>query len=50
MSTKKDLDHMDGIKRRSILKALAGVPVLGALGFEALRKQKYLVSEMALSF
>jgi predicted dehydrogenase len=32
---------MDGIKRRSILKALAGVPVLGALGFETLRKQKH---------
>ena len=32
---------MDGIKRRSILKALAGVPVLGALGFETLRKRNY---------
>ena len=28
-------------ERRTLLKAMAGVPVLGALGFETLRKLKY---------
>ncbi len=30
-----------GMKRRTILKALAGLPVAGALGFEILKKQNY---------
>jgi predicted dehydrogenase len=30
-----------GIQRRTLLKALAGVPVAGLLGFEILRKQNY---------
>jgi predicted dehydrogenase len=41
MSTRKDTGHKDGLGRRSMLKALAGIPVLGALGFETLRKLNY---------
>lgn len=30
-----------GMQRRTVLKALAGLPVAGVLGFEIMRKQKY---------
>lgn len=40
MSNEKDMKHKDGLGRRSVLKALAGIPVLGALGFETSRKFK----------
>ena len=41
MSKRKDTAQENGIERRSILKALAGLPVLGALGIETLRKLNY---------
>ena len=41
MATKKDRTHVKGIGRRNMLKALAGIPVLGVFGFEALRKISY---------
>ena len=41
MSKRKDTAQENGIERRSILKALAGLPVLGALGVESLRKHNY---------
>ena len=41
MSARKDTDQENGIKRRSILKAMAGVPVLGAFGVEVARKLNY---------
>jgi predicted dehydrogenase len=34
-------ENKDGLGRRSMLKALAGIPVLGALGFETFRKFQY---------
>jgi len=38
MTKPKDMDNKDGLGRRSMLKAMAGIPVLGALGFETFRK------------
>ncbi len=41
MPKKNDVDNNDKLGRRSMLKALAGIPVLGALGFETFRKLAY---------
>jgi hypothetical protein len=35
----------EGMPRRTVLKALAGLPVAGILGFEILRKHKYDVNK-----
>lgn len=57
MSKEKDADHKDDLGRRSMLKALAGIPVLGAFGFESFRKfshaaqndtRKQIISELGL--
>ena len=41
MASREDMNHNNGIGRRNMLKALAGIPVLGVLGLEALRKFNY---------
>lgn len=41
MAAENHKDHKEGLGRRSMLKALAGIPVLGVFGFEALRKIRY---------
>ncbi len=41
MTTHNDMNSKDGIGRRNMLKALAGIPVLGAFGLQALRKFNY---------
>jgi len=57
MSKEKDVDHKDNLGRRSMLKALAGIPVLGAFGFESFRKfshaaqndtRKQIIGELGL--
>jgi hypothetical protein len=57
MSKEKDVDHKDDLGRRSMLKALAGIPVLGAFGFESFRKfshaaqndsRKQIIGELGL--
>ena len=35
------MNQQNGTGRRDVLKALAGLPILGVLGLEALRKFKY---------
>lgn len=41
MTSQKDMVRKEGIGRRNMLKALAGIPVLGVFGLEALRKYNY---------
>jgi len=41
MATQDDMNQGGGLGRRNMLKALAGIPVLGALGIEVLRKFNY---------
>lgn len=41
MATQENKDHGNGLGRRNMLKALAGIPVLGALGIQVLRKLSY---------
>jgi len=57
VSKEKDTGNKDGLGRRSMLKAMAGIPVLGAFGFEAYRKlnhvaqndtRKQIISELGL--
>ena len=57
MSKEKEVDHKDDLGRRSMLKALAGIPVLGAFGFESFRKfshaaqndtRKQIIGELGL--
>ncbi len=38
---KNDMTPKQGIKRRTLLKALAGIPVLGIFGYELFRKWSY---------
>jgi len=52
---KNDLEKKPGIKRRTLLKALVGVPVLGVFAFELIQKWTYdqekrnrIVSELGL--
>ncbi|WP_430973200.1 Gfo/Idh/MocA family protein [Sunxiuqinia rutila] len=40
-NTSSENQRPEGMKRRAVLKALAGVPVAGLLGFEILRKTNY---------
>jgi len=41
MATQDDMNHKNGLGRRNMLKALAGLPVLGVFGLETLRKLNY---------
>jgi len=41
MAKQKEKENKEGLGRRNMLKALAGIPVLGVFGFEALRKIQY---------
>jgi predicted dehydrogenase len=41
MEANNDMSHKKGTGRRDVLKALAGLPVLGVFGLEALRKFSY---------
>jgi len=55
--TDKDTEHKEGLGRRSMLKAMAGIPVLGALGFATYKKlshdvqndsRRQIISELGL--